>query len=61
MTPPTRKKKKVVNRYMIAIFLWSTVVNQPRTPFDLSTRAKRARGSVASMTAIKILRECTTC
>ena len=36
MTPPTRKKKKVVNRYMIAIFLWSTVVNQPRMPFDLS-------------------------
>ena len=46
--PPTTKKNIAVVAYMIAIFLWSTVVNQLHTPVVERGRSRiRPRGPAA--------------
>ena len=57
--PPTRKKNIAVAPYMIAIFLWSTVVNQLQKPVvDCGRSRIRARrvgawtSAVASSTVV---------
>ena len=43
--PPTRKKNIAVVPYMIAIFLWSTVVNQLHGPVVARGRSRMPRAT----------------
>ncbi len=60
--PPTRKKKKAVMKYMMPIFLWSTVVSQLHLPVSAVGRRNTLlrvcgdRGATTLMDALRYFR-----
>ncbi len=51
-SPPTMKKMKAVYPYMIPIFLWSTVVNQPSKPVFALGRRKMVVVGIGRVVAV---------